>query len=248
MTLAVGVVLRVAVQYVFVKFARNSPSALAYVVAMILLDIVNTVSFVLGVSASPRSERRAFRLAAWIWQSPLATAFFRIAALGRGRSAAQRSRDRAAPEPRLEDLAPANVVARYPGLRATLRTVEQARAALRVREAEITRALTDAGGARPAAAPPDISRATDGTGASGNGRASEHTLRDRRDALLGEMRDALETTRSRRTTMTAALENVRIQLLRIGAGIGSPDDMGQEIATLTALVAEPVGGSTVASA
>ena len=32
--------------------------------------------------------------------------------------------------------------------------------------------------------------------------------------------------------MTAALENVRIQLLRIGAGIGGPDDMRQEIATL----------------
>ena len=82
------------------------------------------------------------------------------------------------------------------------------------------------------AAAPDVSRVTDGQAASENGRASEHTLRDRRDALLGEMRDALETTRSRRTTMTAALENVRIQLLRIGAGIGSPDDMRQEIATL----------------
>jgi hypothetical protein len=36
--------------------------------------------------------------------------------------------------------------------------------------------------------------------------------------------------------MTAALENVRIQLLRIGAGIGTPEDLGQEIATLTSLV------------
>jgi hypothetical protein len=80
---------------------------------------------------------------------------------------------------------------------------------------------------------------TDGQGASENGRASEHGLRDRRDALLGEMRDALETTRSRRTRMTAALENVRIQLLRLGAGIGTPDDIRQEIATLRALVDEP---------
>jgi hypothetical protein len=210
-----------------------------------VLDLVNTVSFVVGVSASPRSERRAFRLAAWIWQSRLAVAFFRVAALGRGRSAAQRSRDRAAQEPRLEDLAPANVVARYPDLRATLRTVEQSRAALRVREAEITRALADAGGARPPAAL-DVSRVTDGQ-VGANGRASEHTLRDRRDALLDEMRDALETTRSRRTRMTAALENVRIQLLRLGAGIGGPDDMRQEIAALTELVAEP-DGATVSSA
>jgi hypothetical protein len=50
------------------------------------------------------------------------------------------------------------------------------------------------------------------------------------------MRDALETTRTRRTTIAAALENVRIQLLRIGAGIGAPDDMGEEVAALTELV------------
>jgi len=178
-----------------------------------------------------------------MWRSRFASAFFRVASLGRARSAAQRSRDRVAAEPRVEDLAPASVVARYPDLRATLRSVEQARAALRVREAEITRALADAGGARAHAAAPDISRVTDPQGASDNGRASEHTLRDRRDALLGEMRDALETTRSRRTTMTAALENVRIQLLRIGAGIGSPEDMNQEIATLRALVTEPQGSA-----
>jgi hypothetical protein len=32
---------------------------------------------------------------------------------------------------------------------------------------------------------------------------------------------------------------VRIQLLRVGAGIGAPDDMYQEIDTLMALVVEP---------
>jgi eukaryotic-like serine/threonine-protein kinase len=236
-TLAIGVVLRVAVQYIAKRFGHTAPVPV-WIVVMLLLDIVNTVSFVLGVSASPRSERRAFGLAASIWRSRFATLFFRMAALGRGRSSAARSKDRAALEPRLEDLAPANVMALYPDLRTTLKTVEQARAALRVREAEITRALADAGGARPAAVgAPEVSRVTTGGESGADGRASEHTLRDRRDTLLGEMRDALETTRSRRTTMTAALENVRIQLLRIGAGIGGPDDLRPEIATLTALVA-----------
>jgi len=42
------------------------------------------------------------------------------------------------------------------------------------------------------------------------------------------MRHALEGTRTRRMTIVAALENVRIQLLRIGAGIGTPDDMREE--------------------
>jgi hypothetical protein len=65
--------------------------------------------------------------------------------------------------------------------------------------------------------------------------------------MLAEMRDTLETMRSRRMTMTAALENVRIQLLRIGAGVGAPGDMRQEVDTLRTLVAEPRGVSAVAT-
>ena len=55
------------------------------------------------------------------------------------------------------------------------------------------------------------------------------------------MRDALQSTRSRRTTIAAALENVRIQLLRVGAGVGSADDMRQEVAALRALVDQDSG-------
>jgi predicted Ser/Thr protein kinase len=238
-TFAISLALRIVAQYVGVRLGVATPPTPPFIVVVVLLAIVNTVSLLIGVSASPRTERRAFRLTARIWQSRFASVFFRLASIGRGRSKAHRSKERAAQEPRLEDLAPASVLARYPDLRGTLRSVEQARAALRVREAEITRALTDAGGARPPAAVPEVSGVSEVRVAGGNGGASDHTLRDRRDVLLGEMRDALETTRSRRTTMTAALENVRIQLLRIGAGIGSPEDMGQEIATLTSLVAEP---------
>ena len=32
------------------------------------------------------------------------------------------------------------------------------------------------------------------------------------------------------------MENMRIQLLRIGAGMGTPDDMKEEVAILSALV------------
>jgi hypothetical protein len=245
MTLLSGGVLRVLVQVVLMRHLLDASMRPLIIGLMILLDLVNTVSVVVALSSSPRNERWAFRIAAWMWRSRFGAAFFRIASLGRGRSAARRGKALAPVEARLEDLAPASVIARYPDLRVTLRSVEQARAALRMREAEITRALADAGGARPPVAASDVSRVTDGQAAEQNGRASEYTLRDRRDALLGEMRDALETTRARRTTMTAALENVRIQLLRIGAGIGSPDDMRQEITTLAALVAEPDASSTV---
>jgi len=53
--------------------------------------------------------------------------------------------------------------------------------------------------------------------------------------LLGEMRDALQSTRARRTTIAAALENLRIQLLRVGAGVGTADDMREELAALRRL-------------
>jgi len=67
------------------------------------------------------------------------------------------------------------------------------------------------------------------------GGTNQHTLEVRRNALLDEMRQTLETTRTRRATLAAALENVRIQLLRIGAGMGAPDEMREEVAILSAL-------------
>jgi DNA-binding TFAR19-related protein (PDSD5 family) len=68
------------------------------------------------------------------------------------------------------------------------------------------------------------------------GGTNQETLELRRNALLDEMRETLERTRTRRVTVAAALENVRIQLLRIGAGMGTADDMNEEVAILSALV------------
>jgi hypothetical protein len=65
----------------------------------------------------------------------------------------------------------------------------------------------------------------------------EIALQHRRSVLLAQMRESLETTRTRRATVAAALENARIQLLRIGGGVGVPDDMCEEVAALSALAA-----------
>ena len=71
---------------------------------------------------SPRTERRAFRIAAWVWQSRFALGFFRVAALGRGRSAARPSAAGGGPsELRLADLTPPAVTSRFPELPAMLR-------------------------------------------------------------------------------------------------------------------------------
>ncbi|MDB4892667.1 MAG: protein kinase, partial [Gemmatimonadetes bacterium] len=237
-TFGVGLVVRVALQFVVMRLTRTSPAMSVVFVAMILADITNTVSLVIALSTSPRTERRGFRLAAWLWQSRFAAAFFRVAAIGQGRSdvrppaASGRSS-----ESRLADLAPLAVVSRFPELPGMLRQLEGSQMAMRLREFEITRALADADGAYARS-----DRSGDIT--------PVNALENRRGALLAEMRDSLDATRTRRTTITAALENVRIQLLRIRAGIGTADDMREEVATLSALVESDVetSPSPIASA
>jgi hypothetical protein len=190
---------------------------------------------VIALNATQRAERRMFGLAARMWQSRFARAFFRVAGIGRARAEARAIvADASAPASRLAELAPPQVAKRFPELTALLREAERAQTATRIREADVARALVEAGGERSGEqwtrdSAPDIAPSGDVDG------PSEHTLHDRRGVLLTEMRDALETTRARRATIAAALENVRIQLLRIGAGVGAPDDMREEIAALRAL-------------
>jgi len=235
-TLAVGVVLRVAAQFAFLPHAQKAPPAPWQIAVLVLLDLVNTVSLVTALNTSPRTERRGFRIAAWVWQSRFAVLFFRLSALGRGRPTARSSaagRDSA--ELRLAELTPRSVTHRFPELPAMLRSLEKSQESMRLREFEVARTLADAGGAEP-------TKHLEGTSPSGKGTSgvesgtSQETLEHRRNALLDEMRETLERTRTRRATLAAALENVRIQLLRIGAGMGTPDDMKEEVAILTALV------------
>jgi serine/threonine-protein kinase len=236
-TLAVGVVTRVATQLLFVRRAPGSRDAPAFITVMIICDIVNTVSLVIALNTSPRTERRGFRLAAWMWQSRFAGAFFRLAALGRGRSESRaRGADRVPPASPLADLTPAAVVARFPELPAMLKRLDKTQTAMRMREMEVTRALADAGGDRPSTEYPGSTYPGASSRVGALAATSGDALEDRRNTLLAEMRHALDGTRTRRTTIAAALENVRIQLLRIGAGIGTPDDMREEVATLHALV------------
>jgi eukaryotic-like serine/threonine-protein kinase len=232
---AVGVLVRVAVQ---IDFNRRSPGALPWhVVVMIVTDLANTASLVIALNASPRAERRGFRLAAKLWESRFAGWFFKAAGIGRVRSDARgRTAHADAPSYQLVDLAPATVKTRFPELPELLRRLEKVQAAMRLKEAEVARALAESGGQRVASRQPDELRSR-GAVPSADGGLSERTLHDRRVTLVAEMRDALETTQSRRATIAAALENVRVQLLRIGAGVGAPDDMREEVAALRTLAA-----------
>jgi serine/threonine-protein kinase len=229
--LAIGAATRVALQLAFTRgIIRSAPSPLV-IALFVLNDVVNTVSFVIALNTSVRAERRFFRLAAALWQSRFASGFFRVAGVGRGQSETPpRDADGRAREPRLAGLVPPSVVSRYPELPALLKQLDESLAALRLREIEITRALAESGGERPLVGGVATSPETDGA-------PTEATLHQRRSELLTQMRGVLEETRSRRTTISAALENVRIQLLRIGAVIGTAEDLAPDIEVLRALSA-----------
>jgi hypothetical protein len=213
---------------------------------LVLLDLTNTVSLVIALNTSPRTERRGFRIAAWVWQSRFAVGFFWLSALGRGRPGARSSAaGRDSPELRLADLTTPAVTSRFPDLPAMLRRLEKSQESMRLREFEVARTLADAGGDQP-------TKYLEGTSPSGKGTSgveggtTQGTLELRRNALLDEMRVTLERTRTHRATLAAALENVRIQLLRISAGMGKPDDMKEEVAILTALVESNSEGQAAA--
>jgi hypothetical protein len=233
-TLAVGIVIRVLLQIVFTRRAPGTPIAPWIIALFVLTDAVNAVSIVVALNASPRSERRFFRVAASLWRRRFTNWYFRLAAIGLGRAAdapAARA-DRPMASARLLELIPPSVTARFPELRALVERLERDQDALRLRETEVGRALTEAGGAGPA----PVSAVTPmAVAARAAGPPTEHALHDRRAALLGEMRDALDGVRARRAAIGAALENLRIQLLRVRAGIAAPEDLHEEVEALRAL-------------
>jgi serine/threonine-protein kinase len=245
-TLGVGVVLRVIAQFLFFPHAQTAPPAPWQIAVLVLLDLTNTVSLVIALNTSPRTERRGFRIAAWVWQSRFAVAFFRLSTLGRGPSSTRPSATgRDSSELRLADLASPAVTSRFPELHAILRRLEKSQESMRLREFEVARTLADAGGAQPRKQPDSPSPSGKETSGLGGG-TNQETLELRRNALLDEMRITLEKTRTSRATLAAALENVRIQLLRIGAGMGTPDDMNEEVAILSALVESDSEGQVAA--
>jgi hypothetical protein len=247
-TFVLFVAARVALHFWFKARTAGRPPYWWEFVPLVVVELVYSVSFVVALSSSPKAERRFFRVTASIWRRRFTNGYFRLAAIGLGRTGDERPRaDVERPALRLRELLAEEITAEFPELPSLIERVERDHDALRVRETEVGRALAEAGGVRADTGSGD-GASSSAAYADPHAPPSEAYLDARRSAMLADMRDVLETTRSRRTTMTAALENVRIQLLRIGAGIGTPDDMAQEVATLRALVAEPRGPATAASA
>jgi serine/threonine-protein kinase len=212
--------------------APGALPAWPWFVVTALIDLTTAVALLIALNASSRAERRFFRVTARLWESGFGAAFFRAAAVGRGAPAGgpRAPAGAEAASVSAEALPPA-VASRFPDLPAVLRRLEAAYAALGPREAEVARAVAAAG--LPAAVGPDGDTASQ----------APAPFLTRRDELVADLRDALAATRAQRTALAAARENLRIQLLRIEAGVGVPDDLGGDLAAAcTLLEAGPWAG------
>src|SRR5688572_5175929 len=186
--LAVGIVVRIAIQVLFFGGTQEGRITPLMIASLIITDIVNTVSLVIALNASPKAERRAFRMAAWVWRRRFTNAYFRVASIGLGRLNADRpDAERAAPVARLVELIPVEVSSRFPELATLIEGLERDQASLRLREAEVGRALSEAGAERPGT---DAStRSASGVSSSAASAITANALLDRRSALLAEMRE-----------------------------------------------------------
>jgi hypothetical protein len=88
--------------------------------------------------------------------------------------------------------------------------------ALRHREQQLEAALAEAGEPRATISSPDLA-------------STPRTLVDRRGALTNEIEQARREAATRRASAVAALENIRLQLLRLRTGLGSPADLTADL-------------------
>lgn len=237
--LGVAVAVKAVAVVRFVRAAPGAPPGAAWLAANVLADLTTAVSLVVALNSSPRAERRFFRLTARLWGGPFGPAFFRVAGVGRRRARTPGAVPALASPNALPldalplDALPPAVRARFPDLAVVLRRVEAAYASLGAREADIAQAVTAAG--TPWTSTPAVGSVAD-EDADDGAAAPITALRDRRGALLADMRRALAETRARRTALAAARENIRVQLLRLGAGVGAPDDLADDVADARALL------------
>jgi predicted Ser/Thr protein kinase len=173
---------------------------------LVSLGVVHSVVFL-------RPEKMESRRLKWIeriWGNPLARLFFWLASLGLGR---KKRAVTAAPEPtevllgkaadQMFDALPKEQRVQLKDLPQVVEALERAAQALRSRRDELDRAIAEAGQ----------------VGGS------------RRDAVVAELGAAREEAASRLVTAVTALENLRLDLLRLRAGVA---DLGELTAALEA--------------
>ena len=117
-----------------------------------------------------------------------------------------------------------------PDVPAVVRRLERDAQKLRRREAEIAKALVDAGigGA--------VGRVVLEPGYKAGAGPDE--LAERRLRAISSLRSAREKTAHRLSTAVAALESLRLSLLQLRAGVGTIDDLSEDIERARSIEAE----------
>jgi hypothetical protein len=192
------------------------------------------IALIIGINSSAKAERRSWAFGGKLWRSRFTRLFFRIAGI------AIRPEDRAAPSTdtaAVHVTLPSEVRKQIPELQALLSRYDEALSALRRREEEVERALTEAGASGNGDGARDASwRAASLDEPEPAGVTTRAVLLHRRLSLVNDLRNALDTVRAQRTDVVAAHENVRIQLARLRAGLARTADLEPDVATLRAVL------------
>ena len=176
-----------------------------------------------GISLMMMSTARASmldRVITAIWSGPVGRAMFRIAAWRMKRpgspvAMAPSGSTSSGPLTLLAAL-PSGSRRELTGAKAKIELLEDTLRALGARQVTLENAIGEAGRATP---------------------ASDPATQARRTAMLADLANAREDVIAKRERLASALENVRLQLLRVKSGIGSPSDVANELSAAQGIVA-----------
>jgi len=199
-----------------ITFMREKVGDHLYRVGLFAFSIgaVSAALFGLAIALFMMSNARATvidRQNVRLWRSGAGRAVFRLAGWRLDREDAA-----GLPSQGAATSAPLALISALPGAarrelgdaRGRIEQLEKALRALADRQREIEAALADAGGATA---------------------ASDATLRSRRDELVNGLSVARDEAIARRERLASALENVRLQLLRLKSGVGVAADVTSEL-------------------
>ncbi len=166
-----------------------------------------------------RMDERRARFIRLMWDNAPMRLFFRFAALGTGTAPALPAAAAAPTEvllgkaaDELFDALPREVRGRLGDLPGVIRALEGAARTLRERRDQLERTIADAG--RPGGDPA------------------------RHDAVIGELAAARDAAAERLRTAVTALENLRLDLLRLKAGVGQTSDLAAALDAARAVSAD----------
>jgi serine/threonine-protein kinase len=200
---------------------------------------VLTLGVLMSVTGSARLQRSNALFYTAVWRRWFGRWFFRI--VGRGLHP-ERITDRRGSRALIDDVAqtlPPGERAALAAVAAVFGQLEERAATLVARERELDRALAQAGvgvtmaapGAdSPLAAPPV------GGGAAGPVGYTDVALLERRSSAVEQLRVARDEVAAQRANLQLAAGNLRIQLLRLRARVGTLGDLDVDLAAARALL------------